>query len=53
MSAGKGEKASKGHILMNHTAIPTGNEALKSVTMLCYIGGILFWNGLIVKEMEH
>lgn len=53
MSAGKGEKASKGHILMNHTAIPTGNEALKFVTMFCYIGVILFWNALIVKEMEH
>lgn len=42
MSARKEEKASKGHILMNHTAIPTGNEALKFVTMFCYIGVYYF-----------
>lgn len=53
MSVGKGEKVSKGYIFMNYIVIFIGNEVLKFVTMFCYIGGILFWNGLIVKEMEY
>lgn len=38
MSARKGEKANKGHILMNQTAIPIGNKVLEFVTMFCYTG---------------
>lgn len=52
MSARKGEKANKGHILTNQTAIPIGNKVLGFVTMFCYTGSILAWNALIVKELE-
>lgn len=51
MSARKGEKANKGHILMNQTAIPIGNKYW-NLSQCSVTQAVLAWNALIVKEIE-